>query len=140
MQQLVAKVQQAVDSLERWCCKYGQKISSVKTKAMYFSNSVIHSQQLTRRSIAIEYVKTYKFLGAIFDSPTLRWKPHIESIKNKCMISISIMKSLSNYKWGSDKKISLRLYVALIYIAAWITAVMLLVQLRSLRRNSLNFG
>ena len=62
----------------------------------------------------IECVTSYKFLGVTFDSPGLKWKQHIENVKDKCMTAVSIMKSLSNYKWGAEREVLLRVYASLI--------------------------
>ena len=58
------------------------------------------------------------FLRLIFDSK-LSLIPHITSLKSRCTKSLDILKVLSNTRWGgggrgSDRKVLLRLYTAVI--------------------------
>ena len=114
VQQLVAVMQEALDQFSQWCTNSGQLVSVTKTKAIYFSKSLKILNPLYVLGRPVEYVETFKFLGVIFDSPTLIWKLHIENVKNKCMLSFPIMKSLANYKWGSDRCMLLRIYISII--------------------------
>ena len=111
---LVAEVQQAVNQFVTWARKWGQSISVSKTKAMHFNKNGAHVNPIMIANVQVEYVSSFKFLGVTFDGPRLNWKTHIETTRNKCLISMHIMKSISNYKWGADRKTLLKLYTALI--------------------------
>ena len=60
----------------------------------------------------IPYEREVKFLGMIFDSK-LTWGSHIDSLKIHVKNSLNILKVVSGFDWGADKKTLLRLYDSL---------------------------
>ena len=63
----------------------------------------------------IPVVKQYKFLGLIFDNK-LTFILHIQYLKSKCKKALNVLKVVSHYDWGADRKVLLRLYRALILL------------------------
>jgi len=61
----------------------------------------------------IEIQDSVKFLGVILDQ-RLNWKSHIEYVSNKCKRRLNLLRAVSGYKWGANKKSLLMLYRALI--------------------------
>ena len=61
----------------------------------------------------IPVVKEHKFLGLIFDNK-LNFIPHIKYLKAKCKKALNILKVVSHYDWGADRKVLLRQYRALV--------------------------
>ena len=60
----------------------------------------------------LPYADEVKFLGMIFDSkPT--WAKHIDDLKLKAKKSLNLLKVISGFDWGADKKSLLRIYDAL---------------------------
>ena len=70
-----------------------------------------HQQKLCGTQIPT--IGKAKFVGLIFDSK-LSFIPHITSLKSRCTKSLDLLKVLSNTTWGTDRKVLLRLYRALI--------------------------
>ena len=62
----------------------------------------------------ISYTKCHKYLGVYIDGPRLTWKSHINNLKNKCAPHVSLMKYISNHKWGADRIMLLRYYSMII--------------------------
>ena len=53
-------------------------------------------------------------MGVTFDGPNITWKKHVDRLVEKYTSFVSVMKSLSNYSWGSDRKTLLSFYLLLI--------------------------
>ena len=51
----------------------------------------------------IPYEKEVKFLGMLFDCK-LTWRSHIDSLKVKVKQSLNILKVVSGFNWGADKR------------------------------------
>ena len=46
------------------------------------------------------------------DSPRLTWRPHIANVKSACIPRLNIIKSISSFHWGADRRLLLNVYVA----------------------------
>ena len=60
----------------------------------------------------ISYKDEVKILGVIFDQK-LTWGPHIDYLKKKVRSSLNLLKVVSHFDWGADRKSLLKLYDAL---------------------------
>ena len=60
----------------------------------------------------VPYADEVKFLGMIFDSK-LTWAKHIGDLKLKVKKSLNLLKVISGFDWGADKKSLLQIYDAL---------------------------
>ena len=107
-------IQKAIDNVSLWALKHGFKFSESKTVAIRFSRcrkkEVIPT--LTLNGSILPYEKEVKFLGMVFDEK-LNWSSHIDQLKIKVRQSMSILKVVSSFHWGADKKSLLRLYDSL---------------------------
>jgi len=112
--EVVLRMQSALDSLHDWTLNWGQSISTLKTKAMYFTNRRTYPANVTINGQPIDYVPNFKFLGMVFDAPRLSWKQHITHLRVSCTKSISVMKSVAHNKWGADRSTLLKFYTATI--------------------------
>ena len=104
-----------LDRLQKWCDTNGFKFSKKKTVCMHFCQlRKLHlDPSLFLGGEPIPVVKEHKFLGLIFDNK-LNFIPHIKYLKAKCKKALNILKVVSHYDWGADRKVLLRLYRALV--------------------------
>ena len=93
----------------------GFSLSMDKTIGVIFSNH--HKQpdtptlKLYGKEIKME--DKVKFLGVIFVSK-LNWKAHINYTVDRCRQVLNVMRSLTEQKWGADKRSLLMIYRAYI--------------------------
>ena len=107
-------LQAAIDRVSRWADRTGFKFSSLKTIAVRFTRSrrIEPIPTLTMKGIIIPYEDQVKFLGMTFDK-RLTWGPHIDNLKVKVKKSLNILKVVSSFDWGADRKTLIRLYDSL---------------------------
>ena len=107
-------LQKSIDAVCRWANENGFRFSPSKTIAVRFTRcrrqEVVPT--LTLNGNILPYEKEVKFLGMIFDSK-LTWSTHIDTLKVKVKKSLNILKVVSGFNWGADKKSLLRLYDSL---------------------------
>ena len=98
--------------LDRWCDENGFNQQKL---CVHFSQLRKHhlDPKLYLNGTQIPIIGDAKILGLRFDSK-LSFIPHITSLKSRCTNSLDLLKVLSNTTWGADRKVSLRLYRALI--------------------------
>ena len=106
-------IQESIDAVSEWAGNNGFKFSTTKTVAIRFSRSRKAEEipTLTLSGSIIPYENQVKFLGVIFDEK-LTWGPHIDSLKIKAKRSLNILKVVSSFDWGADRKSLLKLYNA----------------------------
>ena len=66
---------------------------------------------MTLKDAVIPYEDQVKFLGVIFDKK-LTWGPHIDRLKLNAKKALNIVKVVSSFDWGADRKSLLKLYDA----------------------------
>ena len=107
-------LQIAIDNISKWADENGFRFSSQKTIAVRFTRSrrseVVPTLKL--KGNILPYEDKVKFLGVIFDKG-LTWDPHIKKLKDDVKKSLNILKVVSTYDWGADRKSLLRLYDSL---------------------------
>ena len=108
------KVQVAINSATKWADAQGFKFSPQKTKAIRFSRTrkVEEVPTLFLNGNILPLEEEVKFLGVIFDQK-LTFGPHINDLVLRVKKSINILKVVSHYDWGADRKTLLRLYTTL---------------------------
>ena len=82
MAHLQKVVQRNLDRIQSWCDMWGFRISTEKSVAVPFTNS-IEMVNLIVNGRPIQCVKETKFLGMIFDR-RLTWSSHISYVVTKC--------------------------------------------------------
>ena len=107
-------LQRSINSITKWADNNGFKYLSVKSVAMRFTRSrrVEEIPTLTLKGDILPYEKEVKFLGMILDAK-LTWSSHIDALKLKVKTSMNILKVVSGFSWGADKKSFLKLYDSL---------------------------
>ena len=107
-------MQQYIKKLEKWCEIWGIVINPDKTKMQYFSLKSEKSPIIRISNKVIEYKKSQKLLGIVFDSPRLRFKGHVDYIVENCTKRINILKALSSTYWGACVKHLRNFYITYI--------------------------
>lgn len=107
------QIQQQLDKIIKWGKDWGITFSPTKTNSVLFTKSKLPSPTLYMDHSAIPTSNKAKFLGLTFDK-TLSWIPHINNITNKLTSTINILKHLTGYRWGANKKSLLKVYRACI--------------------------
>ena len=107
-------LQRSINSVSRWALNNGFKFSTTKTVAVRFTRCRRQEEipNLFLNGDILPYADEVKFLGLTFDKK-LTWSSHIENLKRKVIKSLNILKVVSSFDWGADKKSLLRLYDAL---------------------------
>ena len=107
-------LQKSINAISKWADENGFRFSSSKTVAVRFTRSTRQEiiPNLKLKDSIIPYEREVKFLGMILDCK-LTWSSHIDSLKVKVKKSIDILKVVSSFSWGADKKSLLRLYDSL---------------------------
>ena len=114
---LTNKAQKLLNTIESWSDKWGFTINPQKTQVIIFHDKKSSIREtapkLTLLGNSLEYSKVIKFLGILFDEQ-LTWKPHIDSLKDRCNKDLNLLRVLSGTNWGADKKSLMLLYQSLI--------------------------
>ena len=93
---------------------FQSKKQCVCTSANFISSiSIHHCILMENKSLSLNNIGQYKFVGLIFDNK-LNFIPHIQYLKSKCKKALNVLQVVSHYDWGADRKVLLRLYRALI--------------------------
>ena len=107
-------VQRNLDKIQKWCDKWGFRISTDKTVAVPFTFTYsTETVKLTVNGQEIKTVKSAKFLGMIFDRK-LSWHYHIDYVVKKCKQRLNLMRAVSSKHWGASQSTQLTIYKALI--------------------------
>ena len=107
-------MQKAINSVSKWADSNGFRFSSSKTVAIRFTRrrNVEEIPLLSLNGSILPYEREVKFLGMILDEKLL-WNGHIDKLKMQVKESLNILKVVSGFNWGADKKSLLRLYDSL---------------------------
>ena len=109
-------MQQNLDAIQKWCDKWGFKMSVNKTVGVLFTHNQklkATMQPITINGKAIKIEKTAKFLGLHFDD-RLSWQPHVDYVIDKCRSRLNLMRSITGSNWGASRSSLLIIYKALI--------------------------
>lgn len=109
------RLQQTLESLEKWSLKTGFRISHEKTTSMHVCRKRSHQDTpaLKLEGFEIKQVQTMRILGMVFDS-RLNWTAHIDKIKADVEPRINILRSISGNRLGGHPKVMLNIYKAII--------------------------
>ncbi len=113
--QLQNKIDKYTQALEVWLCKWKLCMAPSKCQYTVFSkgnraNKVFGAKLFGE---AIPYEANPISLGITFD-PTLSFKEHISSIKNKCSSRLNIIKIFSHKSWSLTRETLVSIYRSLI--------------------------
>lgn len=107
-------LQRSINAISKWADENGFRFSSTKTVAVRFTRCrrVEEIPTLNLKGNLLPYETKVRFLGMILDYK-LTWASHIDDLKIRVKNSINILKVVSGFSWGADKKSLLRLYDSL---------------------------
>ena len=95
------KIQQSMDSLQRWCSKWHVTLNPTKSKVVVFTKCPRHKEEIERDGFQVELFQKdipvtseADFLGITFDS-RLTWEPQIRKIIAKAYKRLNLMRILS---------------------------------------------
>ena len=104
----------ALGKLELASMILGLQINIKKTKAMSWNHSdYLPNFQFTVYSLAIEWVRTFKYLGVTFDD-NLSFCKHVDDISIRVNKIINVLKHLAGSPYGATQKTLLHYYKACI--------------------------
>ena len=108
------KIQVAINAATKWADRNGFRFSPQKTKAVRFTRKRKAEEvpTLFLKDIILPYEDQVKFLGVIFDKK-LTFGPHINDLATRVKKTLNILKVISHFDWGADRKTLLRLYKSL---------------------------
>ena len=114
MPEVKNRMQNYLKIFDRWSEESGLIVNTSKTYIQYYTRKAANYPALRIKNRLLEYKKTCRVLGMIFESPKLSWLPHIEMLKRDCTKRIDIMKTLSSSVWGATSKVLRTFYIAYI--------------------------
>ena len=80
---------------------------------MFFTRKKIdESIKLELYGRNLERVKSFKFLGVLFDT-RLAWRDHVSKVVDKCKRVMNLMRCLAGTEWGADVASLKQIYVYL---------------------------
>ena len=108
-------MQLALDEFHSWSSDWNVEVSSEKScMQVYTRQRLSEVPNLLFGQHRIPYKVAHKFLGLIFDCPTLTWRPHILGLVEDCAKRLNLMRCCAGSSWGGDRKTLLLLYKSLI--------------------------
>ena len=115
LRSLERKIQNAANKLSRWSTQHGFTFSHEKSVVMHFHKKrrIFPPPDIHLNRQRLRVVEQTRFLGMIMDRK-LSWIPHLKQLKQDCLKSMSLLKSISRKAWGADRQSLLHIYRSLI--------------------------
>ena len=111
---ITAKMQLAINKVEKWAFEWGFHLSVGKTQVICFSKKRANPAiEIKLYGQVLKQVNTIRYLGVWFDVK-LTFKEHIQKMIEKCKKGINVLKCLAGYNWGASGTSLKRIYIALI--------------------------
>ena len=109
-------IQNSLNKMEQWCCKWRVKLCPSKTKVVLFTRCYkVHQFQppLFLFGEQLTYSSEATFLGVKFNS-SLTWEPQIRSLLAKAQPRLNLLRAISGYNANNDANLLLHLYRAIV--------------------------
>lgn len=113
IKEVEAKINRALIKLHQYFSYLNLDVNANKTKVVVFSKSNITDCNIVYNGSKLPISTSAKFLGVLF-TRNLRWTQYVEENITRANIRFNIIKSLTGTHWGSDPKVLLMLYKALV--------------------------
>ena len=115
LEEAKANAQRYLNLFCTWLRKWNLNINPHKSSfQIYSSKRVIPDCQIKISNVNIKYVKEQKILGITFDCPKFTLNTHIMNLNNECRRRLQVIRALSSTKWGCNRNLLRRIYVAYI--------------------------
>lgn len=113
----VQSLQKALQLFSNICTEIGLKISTNKTKAIYFTKTNTKDYKPTTNLQVtgedIEWVDSYKYLGITIDRKT-NFTEHFNNVISTCSKKLNVMKAMTGLECGASTKTMKTLYTTTI--------------------------
>ena len=106
-------LQEELKLVERWCKDWGFILNQNKTTAVIFTRKKNIWLDLRINNVPIKFVKSFRFLGFIFDD-RLTWMPLCDEIVQRYKSRLNLLKCLSHVDGGSRLNTLLTVYRSMI--------------------------
>ena len=104
------RIQQTVNNIDQWTKEWGLILNTKKTCATVFSLSTKKEKvSIQLQESTIPQVENPPFLGVTLDQ-RLTWRQHIDSMEERSIRKLALMKKLAGTTWGSNLKVLKQLY------------------------------
>ena len=117
LEALLRLTQIEVDELNRWCQESLLEINTDEDKSncmIYTKRRIRIVPRITIDGKEVKFTKQKKYLGLIWNGPSLNWSKHIEYIIKTCAKRIDVMKRMTNLKYGCKRRTMIKYYQAYI--------------------------
>jgi exonuclease III len=98
-QAAATKLNQALEAVRKWFCKWRLKLNAAKSQALCINNKEGEPDQLKIGAENIEWCKEVKYLGVWFDRKLL-WQKQLKTAATKAKARISAMHSVCRNRFG----------------------------------------
>ena len=111
----VGRIQNQLNVLSTFCCKYGLSVNLAKTKVVVFRNggSLRGNERFYFNNVELECVGSYKYLGIIFTSK-LCWTVPLQTLSSQADRALYTLKRVMKTVGGLPVSLSLDLFDKLI--------------------------
>ena len=104
------RMQQTVTNIDKWTRDWGLLVNSTKTCVTLFSLSPKKEHvQLSLHDVILPITENPRFLGVTLDT-RLTWKPQLDTMEERSIKKLSLMKKLAGTTWGANLKVLKQLY------------------------------
>lgn len=105
------QLQVTLTRLDDWTKKSGFNFPTEQSVCVPFncSYSILNLPDLRMRVTVQQFKETARFLGLKFDTK-LKWLPHLQDLKKRCLKALGILKCLSHNSWSADRTCVPRFY------------------------------
>ena len=112
IEEVTALIENALRKLEEWTDRWQLAINPLKSKAMCFTKQKVleNLPSLLIGDSAIEWVRSFYYLGVTLDAPNLTWREHTTELCIEANQRLNIMRALSGSNWGADRELMLNVY------------------------------
>ena len=110
------QLQSVLNNLQTWTSRTGFKFAKGKSEILICTRKIpkmLPKIELILDNTKLKTVTEKRFLGVLFDW-RMTWEPHINSLKDDCVRSLRLLKTIAFSKSKTDTRMLLRIYKSMI--------------------------